>query len=353
MQACPVPVRVSSFLRRTTRAAGRGSALAALMMAVAIAAAGAGENPDRREIIRSVVGISALVPEQARTAKSLGTVRTGNGVVIDDNGLVLTIGYLILEATNAAVTDSEGKLVPAAIVAYDHNTGFGLLRARIPLGLKPVQLGKSADLKEGNPVIVIAKGGPFPVMPAGVVSRRSFAGYWEYLLDKAIFTAPPHPAYGGAALIDANGRLVGIGSLVVGDAVSGEQPLPGNMFVPIDLLKPILAELLENGRAQAPPRPWLGVYTDDSQGRVFVTRVADGGPADKAGIKPGDVIMGVGGKWVRDMGDFLRKVWAKGHAGTEISVDILQPSSGVLDIRKIPVLSQDRDDWLKMATEKK
>ena len=265
MHACPVSGWVSGFLRRAVFTAGVGLASAALLMVVAIAAAGAAEKTASREIIRSVVGISALVPEQARTANSLGTIRSGNGVVIDDNGLVLTIGYLILEATQAAVTDSEGKLVPAAIVAYDHNTGFGLLRARLPLGLKPLELGKSEDLKEGSPVIVIAKGGPFPVMPAGVVSRRSFAGYWEYLLDKAIFTVPPHPSFGGAALVDGSGRLVGIGSLVVGDAIPGDEPLPGNMFVPIDLLKPILAELLESGRAQAPPHPWLGVYTDDSQ----------------------------------------------------------------------------------------
>jgi len=234
-------------------------ALGIMLAAVAWEAADvrAAENATSQDIIQAVVGISAMVPEDARTVEHLGTMRSGNGIVIDDQGLVLTIGYLMLEASAAAVTDADGVLVRASLVAYDHNTGFGLLRARHPLGIKPVPLGSSADLVEGSSVIVISKGGSMPVMAARVASRREFAGYWEYLLEDAIFTVPPNPQYGGAALIDSNGRLVGIGSLAVNDAVQGPKPVRGNMFVPIDALKPILSELVEKGRTSGPAtRGW-------------------------------------------------------------------------------------------------
>ena len=326
-----------------------GLAAIALMAVLAIVGdARAAENAASQDIIQAVVGISAMIPEDARTAAHLGTMRSGNGIVIDDKGLVLTIGYLMLEASAAAVTDADGVLVRASLVAYDHNTGFGLLRARHPLGIKPVQLGSSAELVEGAPVIVISKGGPMPVMAARVASRREFAGYWEYLLENAIFTVPPNPQYGGAALIDSNGRLVGIGSLAVNDAVQGPEAVFGNMFVPIDALKPILSELLEKGRTSGPRHPWLGVYTDESRGRVVVTRTAAGGPADTVGIKPGDVIMGVDGKRVKSIADFYRKVWARGSAGVEVPIDLVPANAETLKIRTVKVRSRDRSDWLKL-----
>ncbi|MCH7936513.1 MAG: serine protease [Proteobacteria bacterium] len=325
----------------------------ALMAVLGVVARGesdarAAGNATSHDVIQAVVGISAMIPEDARTAEHLGTMRSGSGIVIDDRGLVLTIGYLMLEASAAAVTDADGVLVRASLVAYDHNTGFGLLRARHPLGIKPVRLGSSADLAEGAPVIVISKGGPMPVMAARVASRREFAGYWEYLLEDAIFTVPPNPQYGGAALIDANGRLVGIGSLVVNDAVPGPEPVPGNMFVPIDALKPILSELLEKGRTSGPRHPWLGVYTNENRGRVVVTRTAAGGPADTAGIKPGDVVMGVGGKRVKSIADFYRKIWALGGAGVEVPLDLVPANARAPKIRTVKVRSQDRYDWLKL-----
>ena len=327
------------------------NSLAAIALMAVLAIVGdarAAENAASQDIIQAVVGISAMIPEDARTAAHLGTMRSGNGIVIDDKGLVLTIGYLMLEASAAAVTDADGVLVRASLVAYDHNTGFGLLRARHPLGIKPVQLGSSADLVEGAPVMVISKGGPMPVMAARVASRREFAGYWEYLLENAIFTVPPNPQYGGAALIDSNGHLVGIGSLAVNDAVQGPEAVHGNMFVPIDALKPILSELLEKGRTSKPRHPWLGVYTDENRGRVVVTRTAAGGPADTAGIKPGDVILGVGGKRVKSIADFYRKVWARGSAGVEVPIDLVPASARALKIRTLKVRSRDRYDWLKL-----
>lgn len=323
------------------------AAIALMAMAGGASDAGAAENAASRDIIQSVVGMSAMIPEDARTAAHLGTIRSGSGIVIDNEGLVLTIGYLMLEAA-AAVTDADGVLVRASLVAYDHNTGFGLLRAQYPLGIKPVELGSSADLVEGSPVIVISKGGQVPVMPAKVASRREFAGYWEYLLEDAIFTVPHNPQYGGAALLDSNGRLVGIGSLQVNDAVPGPSPVIGNMFVPIDALKPILSELLEKGRTSKPRHPWLGVYTDQTRGRVIVTRTAAGGPADTAGIRPGDVIMGVGGKRVKSIADFYRKIWARGGPGAEIPVDLVPANAEALKIKTIKVRSRDRYDWLKL-----
>lgn len=344
MRAQPVSQSVARHLGRFCR-----TAVVAIAVVAFSASARAEKLIDASEVINAVVGITAMVPDDARSAQSLGTVRSGSGIVIDDQGLVLTIGYLILEAQAAAVTDADGDLVPASLVAYDHNTGFGLLRATQPLNIKPIKLGWSDHLPEGAPVIVVSKGGPAPVMPAQVVSRREFAGYWEYLLDNAIFTSPPHPQFGGAALIATDGRLVGVGSLIVADAVKGEQPLPGNMFVPIDRLKPILKELINNGRTEKPAHPWLGIYAEENGGRLFVSRVAKGGPAEKAGIKPGDIIMGVDGRRVASMADFLQKMWSLGDAGIEVPVDLLPMGGGELRITTVKVRSRDRYDWLKLS----
>ena len=330
--------------------------LARFCLGVFVAAFAAGplaaaEKDLTENVISSVVAISAIIPDDARTVRTLGGMRSGSGIVIDDDGLVLTIGYLILEAEKAAVTNAEGELVPAALVAYDHATGFGLLRAEQPLGLNPVKLGASADLSEGTNVIVVSKGGPMPVMRARVASRREFAGYWEYLLDNAIFTVPPFPQY-GAALIDRDGRLVGVGSLMVNDAAGPDAPVPGNMFVPIDLLKPILDELLEKGRVSATSHPWLGIYTNENKGRVIVVRLATDGPAAEAGIRPGDIIIGVGGRRVSGIADFYRKIRAQGGAGAEIPIDLLPVMEGGLDIKTIKVFSRDRHDWLKPNKKK-
>lgn len=323
--------------------------LSAAFAAAAVSGVRAERVINGHDVVNAVVGITAMVPEDARSAGTLGTVRSGSGIVIDEKDLVLTIGYLILEAQAAAITDANGDLVPATLVAYDQNTGFGLLRATKPLGVKPLKFGSSDTLPEGAPVIVVSRGGPAPVIPAQVVSRREFAGYWEYLLDNAIFTVPAHPQFGGAALINTDGRLVGVGSLIVNDAVKASVPSPGNMFVPIDALKPILNDLIKHGRARGPAHPWLGIYADENGGRLFVVRVAKGGPAEKAGIRAGDIIMGVGGHKVYGMADFLRKVWAVGEAGVEVPIDVLPLSQGETQIRPVKVRSLDRYDWLKLS----
>ncbi len=298
----------------------------------------------RADPLDAVVGVHATIPENARTAEVLGTERAGSGVVIGKDGLVVTIGYLIMEAMAAEIMLPGGSIVPAEIVAYDYDSGFGLLRARQPMAIDPIELGDSANLKTNNEVLVAGFGGPRQVIGVTVVSRRDFAGYWEYLLPNAIFTAPPHHSFGGAALIGPDGRLLGIGSLIVGDAAEPETPLPGNMFVPIDALKPIFDDLLRIGRSSAPARPWLGVYTEDHRGHVIVNRVAPEGPAAKAGLARDDIIVAVKGQPVHSVAEFYRKLWALGRAGTRVPLTMLS-SRGMTEIT---VDSGDRYDYLKL-----
>ena len=295
------------------------------------------------KLLQAVVKVHTRVPAEARTARGLGTEREGSGVIIAKDGLIVTIGYLILEAIEIEVVDHRGRTRPAEFVGYDHDSGFGLIRMRDAGGAEPLEFGDSAKLAERQPVMVATFAGAKDAIPAVVVSRREFAGYWEYLLDKAIFTSPPHYNWGGAALIGADGRLLGIGSLIVGDAVKGEQ-VPGNMFVPIDLLKPIMGDLLTKGRAARRPKPWLGMHTEEVRGRVFVIRVTAAGPAEKAGIEPGDIVIGIGDAGVSSMADLYRKVWALGKAGVEVPLKILHGA----DVQELVVHSADRYQFLKL-----
>lgn len=302
-------------------------------------------SPSIGDVLKAIVRIEARIPADARTVGSLGPERDGLGVAIDSDGLVLTVGYLILEAESATVTRHDGKTFPARIVAYDHNTGFGLARTLKPLGVKPLAFGNSAALKKDAPVLVAGFGGPDAAMPATVVARRDFAGYWEYLLENAVFTSPPYPGFGGVALIGGDGTLMGIGSLILPDAAVPGEYGPGNMFIPIDRLGPILPDLIAKGRSRAPNRPWIGLYTEEHRGRLFVKRVAKGGPADRAGIKPDDIVIGVGDTPVHDQAALYRALWAVGKPGVRIPLRMLGPDSRV---RTVEVESIDRYDWLRI-----
>jgi len=304
----------------------------------------ANDEPSR-DVLAAVVKLDAEAPADARSSRTLGAKRSGNGVVIDQNGLVLTIGYLIIEAMAVTVQDSQGKTVPAEVVGFDNDTGFGLVRASRPLGIKPLPFGDSAALAEGDPVLVVGHGGGEGSVGGYVVSKREFAGYWEYLLDQAIFVSPPHGNWGGTALVSQQGRLVGIGSLLVNDAIRGSVPMPGNMFVPIDLFKPIFADLLTGGRPSGPRKPWMGITSTDHPGLIVVTRVTPDGPAAKAGIKPGDVVVAVGEKQVTKVADFYRNVWALGPAGTAIPLTIMRPSDGKAYSINVP--SASRYDFMQ------
>lgn len=284
----------------------------------------------------SVVKVRSQAVSDARSAETLGTEREGTGVVIDKKGLVLTIGYLILEAEKVELSTADGRTFPAVVVGYDHATGFGLLRSLAALPIAPVQVGESAKIAERERVLIVGFDG---VAPAFVASRRPFAGYWEYLLDEAIYTVPATVNWAGAALLNREGKLLGIGSLAVNDALAAGSQVPGNLFVPIDLLKPLLGDLVARGRSSAPPRPWIGVRTQDVLGNVIVTQVYAGGPAEAAAVRPGDVIVGVDGQAIKGQAAFYSRLWARGAAGVEVPLDVLREGR----IQQIKVQSIDRD----------
>jgi S1-C subfamily serine protease len=324
-------------------AAAAGSPAPAAPKAEAASPADEAALRSLQDAAAAVVAVRTKALGNARSAATLGSERSGSGVLIAPSGLVLTIGYLILEADQVEVTDSTGRSVPASVVAYDHATGFGLLRPIGPLTPRPVSLGKSGAVEKLDRVVIASSGDGGGVSVATVVSRRPFAGYWEYLIDGAIFTAPPRPDHSGAALINRSGELVGIGSLFVMDAMEPGERLPGNMFVPVDLLKPILAEMIETGRQKAGRRPWIGVNSAEDDGRLRVLRVTEDGPAEEAGLRAGDIILSVGGERFRDLADFYRKLWATGDPGVEVPLTVLQGA----DVRTLRVRSIDRLDFLR------
>ena len=320
--------------------------LLAAALSVAVITGARAQSPSLQELISGVVGVKTFINPDARTTENLGREREGSGIVIDGSGLVLTIGYLMVEAHAAEVTLDDGRTLPASVVGYDHETGFGLLRVMTPLKVRPMTLGTAADLKKGDAVLVVSSGGPSMVLPAHVAAAREFAGSWEYLLNRAIFTSPPHPEWSGAALINREGKLIGIGSLIVGDAVGDGSAVAGNMFVPIDMLPPILADLTSAGHVTGPRRPWLGVSAEAVKGRLEVQRVTQGGPAQLAGLRKGDVIVGVAGKQTSTLSEFYQSVWAHGAAGAIIPIDVLQENQK----RRLEVRSANRLDHLRLKS---
>jgi S1-C subfamily serine protease len=272
---------------------------------------------DLDRALQSVVGLHANIPEDAYTASILGTERGGSGVLIRDSGLVLTIGYLVTEAESIWLSTADGRAVPGHALAYDQETGFGLVQALGQLGLPALELGRSSAIKSGDRVI-LAAGGRRQSVRAGVIGTQEFAGYWEYLLESAIFTAPAHPYWGGAGLIGRGGKLLGIGSLNVQQVVERDSPRDINMVVPIDIVKPVLDELLTYGKRNKPPRPWIGLYSAESDKKIVVAGLAE------RGMRAGDVIWAVRDESVTSLADFYRKLWASGDAGAEIPIELLR-----------------------------
>lgn len=297
---------------------------------------------DLKSALDSVVGLRADIPDDAFTAPILGTERTGCGVVIGDDGLVLTIGYLVTEAESIWLTANDGTVTPAHPVALDFATGFGLVMPLGPLRLPVLARGNASTIAPSDDVFVLGSGGRAHALKATVFAKREFAGYWEYLLEQALFATPAHPEWSGAALVGDDGRLVGIGSLLVQEA-AGDDVVKGNMFVPVDLLVPILDDLLRTGRTPEPARPWLGMYTAETPNGLVVNGLAADGPADKAGVMPGDVVVAVADHRVTALADMYRAIWSKGPAGVEVALTMARDGTPL----RVSVHSGDRRDFLR------
>jgi S1-C subfamily serine protease len=298
---------------------------------------------DLERALSCVVGLHATIPSDAFTADTLGTERAGNGVLIRGNGLVLTIGYLVTEAENIWIALGDGRSVPGHVLGYDQESGFGLVQALAKLEVPTLPIGDSAAASLGERVVIGGFGGRQRSVAARIVAKQEFAGYWEYVLDEAIFTAPSHPNWGGTALINPAGDLIGIGSLQLQHAAERGQTQNINMMVPIDLLKPVVDDLLKFGRRNAPPRPWLGLYATEVEDRLVIVGLADRGPAKQADLHVGDIILSVAGKDVRDLAGFFRRIWALGNAGVEVPLAVYRDGE-TLQMR---VKSSERSRFLK------
>ncbi len=298
---------------------------------------------DLQARLGSILALRSKTPEDGFTAHALGTERGGSGVLVDRSGLILTIGYLVAEAEEIWLFDSHGAAIQGDVIAYDFVTGFGLVQALGRVDAEPASLGSSASVHVGDRVVFASSGGLPHSVDAQVVSKREFAGYWEYVLDEAFFSTPVHPSWGGAGVFDRAGDLIGIGSLFVGDARGHGSPSEGNMIVPIDLAKPLLAQIKGGSSIQRPPRPWLGFYTAEADEHLFVAGLAPDGPAEKAGIQTGDLVLEVGGAPVGGLADMLRTIWSLGEAGVQVPLTVVRNGRAVA----VTVLSADRSDFLK------
>jgi S1-C subfamily serine protease len=293
--------------------------------------------------LAAMVGLRATIPADAFTAETLGTERAGNGVIIRNNGLVLTIGYLITEAETIWLTLSDGRSVPGHVLGYDQESGFGLVQALSKIDMPALALGRSAGISVGERVVVAGAGGRNHSVAARVVAKQEFAGYWEYVLDEAIFTSPSHPNWGGTALVGPGGDLLGIGSLQLQQAGDKGSVQNINMMVPIDLLPPIFDDLMKYGRRNAPARPWLGFYATEVENRLVVVGLADRGPAKRADLRTGDILLAVAGNQVHDLASLFRRIWAQGQAGVEVPMTIYRDG----ETMQVRVKSGERDRFLK------
>jgi S1-C subfamily serine protease len=299
---------------------------------------------DLDRALLSIVNIEADIPSDAFTATTLGTERAGSGIVIRENGLVLTIGYLVTEAENVVIVDGRGRVTPAHPVAIDQESGFALVQALGKLDLPVLPMGSSAAVGVGEPVVMAGGGGGRQhACRARVMAKQEFSGYWEYHINDALFTAPAHPLWGGAGLIGPDGRLIGVGSLHVQQSDGRGHSQDVNMSVPIDLLTPILDELIKYGRRNKPARPWLGLYSTESAGRVVIADVSEVGPASQVGLRSGDIVSSVRDASIETLADFYREVWNCGPAGAEIPIEIVRDRRTLW----VRVKSGDRTSYLR------
>lgn len=298
---------------------------------------------DLEEVMRSVVGVKALIPSDGFTAQTLGTERSGSGVVIRPDGLIATIGYLVTEAETIWLTTHDGRAIPGHALAYDFETGFGLIQALGRLNLPALPLEEGPGPKTGEVCVLSSAGGRRHTLRCTIAARQEFAGYWEYMLDEAIFTAPAHPSWGGAGLIGGEGKLMGVGSLIMQQQDSRGRRVDLNMVVPSGLLPPILDDLLAYGRPNKPARPWLGLYAAEDERGVVVNSLARRGPAEKAGVEEGDRVVSVAGTKITDLPGLWRAIWACGPAGTKVPLTIARDGG----MKDVALASIDRRSFLK------
>ena len=311
------------------------------------------DNPPSAEVcgnqvltaLESIVSIRTRIADDALTADILGTEREGHGVVINDQGLILTIGYVVTEAESVWIVDGDNNAIHGHVVAYDQQSGFGLVQALGKLQLPPVMLGKSESLHTGQSMLLAGHGGLDNAQQVQVIGVDEFAGYWEYLLDAAIFVAPAHPNWSGAALIGEDGMLYGIGSLVLQTVDESDNNGSANLVIPIDLLPPILNDLIHYGKRSAPARPWMGWFPQDTADGIVVAGLSDTGPAVSAGIQTGDVILEINGVPVNNLPELFRAVWRSGDAGVNVTVKVERDGEEEL----FSIQSVDRNSLLKSA----
>jgi S1-C subfamily serine protease len=298
---------------------------------------------DLDEVMRAVVGVKAMVPADAFTAQTLGTERAGSGVVIRPDGLIATVGYLVTEAETIWLTTADGRAIPGHALAYDFETGFGLIQAlgRLNLPALPIETGEAP--RPGDTAVLASAGGRKHALRCTIAARQEFAGYWEYMLEEAIFTAPAHPSWGGAGLIGGDGRLMGIGSLVMQQQDGKGRRVDLNMVVPASLLPPVLDDLLAYGRPNKPARPWLGLYAAEDETGVVVSSMARGGPAQKAGLQEGDRVLAIGATRITDLPGLWRALWSSGDAGARVRMTVAREAAP----RDVVLASIDRRAFLK------
>jgi len=293
---------------------------------------------DLQKSLRSVVGLRANVPTDAHSAERLGTERAGNGCVISTEGLVVTVGYLVTEAESVWLVSSDDRVIPADVVGRDTDTGFALVQALETLDVEPLKLGRSEAIRVGERVVAAGAGGVEHAIDARVVAKQEFAGYWEYLLDEAIYTTPPHPHWAGTALISGDGGLIGVGSLYVQQVTRNSKPIDVNMVIPIDLLPPIVDDLVRFGAVNRPSRPWIGMQAAEFGDNLVVVGLTDNGPAEAADIRVGDVVIGVSGSPVESLGDLFRGMWDLGEAGIQVPLNVFRNGEQI----EIDIKSEDR-----------
>lgn len=300
---------------------------------------------DLETTLSSVVAVRTTIPQDAYTASRLGTERAGSGVVIGSDGLILTVGYLLTEAEAVWVIDDSGKAMPAQVIGQDQDSGFGLVQPLQHMHRPPLSLGKSSEVVIGDSLMIASFGGSSHARATRVITKQEFAGYWEYLIDDGIFTAPAHPQWTGAAAIDRAGNLVGIASLVFQQFTMGDTNIDANLVIPIDLLKQALPDLIKFGKVNRPPRPWLGLWTAESDNKLVIAGLNDKGPAKRAGLQVGDVVIGIAGGPVKSLGSMYRRIWNLGNAGVAVPFEVMREGRRL----EITVTSVDRLSRLKGA----